>query len=148
MGKYKDAAYYYEKTFALKDTLYNEQSSKQIEEMNVRYETEKKDKDLMLKDSEIAIQLAASKQKSLQMNALLVVLFVILVFAFYIFRSYKQKKKANEIISIQKKEVEFQKEIIEQKQKEIIDSINYAKRIQQSLMPTEKYIASKLKSNK
>jgi hypothetical protein len=36
-----------------------------------------------------------------------------------------------------------QKHLVEEKQKEIIDSIRYAKRIQQSLMPTSKYMAKK-----
>jgi serine phosphatase RsbU (regulator of sigma subunit) len=40
----------------------------------------------------------------------------------------------------QKEEVVKQKEFIEEKQKEIIDSINYAKRIQQALLPGKKYI--------
>lgn len=35
-------------------------------------------------------------------------------------------------------------ELIEEKNKNITDSINYAKRIQQSLLPTEKYIQKKL----
>ncbi|MBL7888862.1 MAG: tetratricopeptide repeat protein [Bacteroidia bacterium] len=145
IGKYKDAAYYFEKTFALKDTLYNEQSSKQIEEMNIRYETEKKDKELILKDAEIAIQQSESKQKGLQMKALIVVLCMILIFVVFILRSYKQKKRANEIISQQKNEVELQKEIIEEKQKEILDSIHYAKRIQQSILPNENYISRSIK---
>jgi serine phosphatase RsbU (regulator of sigma subunit) len=38
--------------------------------------------------------------------------------------------------------------LIEEKNKNITDSINYAKRIQQSLLPTEKYIEKKLKGNK
>lgn len=37
---------------------------------------------------------------------------------------------------------------VEEKQKEILDSIRYAKRIQQSLLPTEKYIDKKLKELK
>jgi len=37
-------------------------------------------------------------------------------------------------------EVVAQKELVEEKQKEILDSIRYAKRIQQSLLPTESYI--------
>lgn len=37
-------------------------------------------------------------------------------------------------------EINEQKKIIEEKNKDIIDSINYARRIQQSLLPTEKYI--------
>jgi hypothetical protein len=38
------------------------------------------------------------------------------------------------------KEIVSQKHIIEEKQKEIIDSIRYARRIQSSLLPTERYI--------
>lgn len=41
-------------------------------------------------------------------------------------------------------EIETQHLKLEEKQKEIIDSINYAKRIQQTHMPTEKYIQSVL----
>lgn len=37
-------------------------------------------------------------------------------------------------------EVVRQKEMIEEKQKEVMDSIQYAKRIQQALLPSEKYI--------
>ena len=41
--------------------------------------------------------------------------------------------------------IEFQHKALEEKQKEIIDSITYAKRIQNSLMPTEKYIDASIK---
>lgn len=54
-------------------------------------------------------------------------------FAVFAYRNFLQKKKANvKIIR--------QKNIIEEKQKEILDSIYYARRIQRSLMPTEAYI--------
>ncbi|MFL5764219.1 MAG: tetratricopeptide repeat protein [Bacteroidia bacterium] len=41
--------------------------------------------------------------------------------------------------------IEIQKTLLEEKQKEILDSIRYAKRIQNSLMPTEKYIDKNIK---
>lgn len=41
--------------------------------------------------------------------------------------------------------IELQHQALEEKQKEIIDSITYAKRIQNSLMPTEKYIDGSIK---
>ena len=63
-----------------------------------------------------------------------------LILAFVVYRGYSNKKKSNEIITAQKQEVEFQRDVIEEKQKEIIDSIYYARRIQKSLLPTEKYI--------
>ena len=40
--------------------------------------------------------------------------------------------------------IELQHEALEEKQKEIIDSITYARRIQRSLLPTEKYIQKSL----
>jgi hypothetical protein len=39
------------------------------------------------------------------------------------------------------KQLSEQKKLIEEKQKEILDSIRYARRIQRSLLPTEKYIS-------
>jgi len=53
----------------------------------------------------------------------------------------KEKEKVEEI----NKEVIAQKILIEEKQKNIIDSINYAKRIQSALMPTKKYIEKYIK---
>ncbi len=43
-----------------------------------------------------------------------------------------------------KETIVMQKEIIEEKNKDITDSIRYAKRIQESLLPTEKYIEKTL----
>jgi hypothetical protein len=74
-----------------------------------------------------------------------VVLVVILVFFVLIYRSYKEKKRANMIITQQKQEVERQKHIVEMKQKEILDSIRYAKRIQTSLISSERSIEKNLK---
>ena len=49
------------------------------------------------------------------------------------------------IIEHQNELVKKQKELVESKNKEVMDSINYAKRIQQSILPTSKYIDSSLK---
>ena len=51
-----------------------------------------------------------------------------------------QNRRANKIISSQKKLVEDKNLIIEEKQKEIIDSINYAKRIQYSLLAHKDFL--------
>ena len=60
-----------------------------------------------------------------------------LFLAIVILRSYRQKRKANI-------EISAQKHIIEEKQKEILDSIRYAKRIQTALITNEKYIDKNL----
>jgi len=59
------------------------------------------------------------------------------------------QEKALEVLEEKVKERTFevvkQKEIIEEKNKDITDSILYARRIQQSLLPTMKYIDKNLK---
>ena len=49
------------------------------------------------------------------------------------------KTEANKIIT-------EQKHLVEEKQHEILDSIKYARKIQQSLLPTDKYIERNLKN--
>jgi type VI protein secretion system component VasK len=71
-------------------------------------------------------------------------LLMVATLAIFIWRGYRQKQKANVIITKQKQEVEEQKHLIEEKQKEILDSIQYARRIQRSLLTSEKYIARHL----
>ena len=51
--------------------------------------------------------------------------------------SYGQSKKANNMLAHKNKEIESKSLIINQKNKEIIDSINYAKRIQEAILPLD-----------
>jgi serine phosphatase RsbU (regulator of sigma subunit) len=59
--------------------------------------------------------------------------------ALIIYRNYSSIRKAHGVISLQKTEIEKQKEIVEEKQKEILDSIHYAKRIQSALLTSQNY---------
>jgi serine phosphatase RsbU (regulator of sigma subunit) len=62
---------------------------------------------------------------------------LMLVIAFISFRAFKNKQQAN-------KEITQQKHIIEEKQKEILDSINYAKRIQYTLLAHGEFLKQNL----
>ena len=90
--------------------------------------------------------MAEKKKQNLVLLLVSCVLILVFVFALFIFRSLKITRKQKTVIELKKKETEEQKRIIEEKNKDIIDSIHYAKRIQQALLPTEKYIAKKLNS--
>ena len=74
-------------------------------------------------------------------------LVLVLVLLLIAFRAYKQKRKANEIISKQKAEVESQKEEIEEQHKDITDSINYAKRIQAAILPPARIVKEYLEES-
>ncbi len=141
----KSALKYYRRSVTLRDSLFKKENSDNLNELEKKYETQKKEKELTKKSAELLVQKADNEKQQTQRNFLLVGSLLLLGFSIFILRGYQQKKKANEIIGQQKKEVEIAKTLIEEKQKEIVDSINYAKRIQKAHLPQEKYISKKLK---
>ncbi len=54
------------------------------------------------------------------------------------------RKEAEEKVQKALEQLREQHTLVEEKQKEILDSIHYARRIQRSLMPTEKYIVARM----
>jgi serine phosphatase RsbU (regulator of sigma subunit) len=53
---------------------------------------------------------------------------------------YERLRRANEKIIKQKQEIEYQKQLVEEKNKEITDSINYALRIQTAILPPARIV--------
>src|SRR5581483_3933608 len=77
------------------------------------------------------------KKQKLNRDCFIAGFCLVFLLAIFMFRSYREKHKANIIITSKTLEAEKQKDLIEEKQKEILDSIHYAKRIQNALLPTE-----------
>ncbi|HLP14131.1 MAG TPA: tetratricopeptide repeat protein [Flavobacteriales bacterium] len=69
---------------------------------------------------------------------------LLVVLLFTIYRGYRNKQKANIEISLQKQELQLQKDIVDQKNREILDSINYAKRLQDAILPSESLVKEQL----
>ncbi|MES2396568.1 MAG: tetratricopeptide repeat protein [Bacteroidota bacterium] len=141
-GDYKQAYIYHKLYSNIKDTLLNEQSSKQIAEMNTKYDSEKKDKDLIKKDAEISKQQAETEKQNLQRNAFLIGFVLVIVLSFFIYGGYHQKKSVNKLLGEKNLMIEKQKILVEEKNEKITDSINYAKRIQQAVLPSDVLIKS------
>lgn len=137
----KDALKYYKLAETLSDSLFSIQNSKNINELETKYQTKQKEKEI----SFLNIQKEEEKNKKKILYFVLVfAIFVLILIAYFLIKVNKSKK----IIQLQKYEVEKQKMLVDEKQKEILDSIKYAKRIQQAHLPTEVYITkniSKLK---
>lgn len=135
-GNYKEALGFQELYIQIKDSLHNEQSVKAIAEMGTKYETEKKELQISSLEKDNALsELEISKQKNFKYSLMgFSALFVIL--AFVLFIGFYNKKKANTQLESQKREIEIQKAIVDEKNKDITDSINYAKRIQAAILPS------------
>lgn len=120
----------------IKDSILNEESQKQIAEMGIRYDSEKKDKELLKKDVEINKQQAETENRRFQRNAFLVGFSLVLLLLLYVYKNYREKKKANNELEEKNSFIEEQKKIVEDKNEKITDSINYAQRIQQAILPS------------
>jgi len=133
-GNYASSLVNYKLHIAYRDSMNNEENTKKTVQAQMNYEFDKKEAATKL-EQEKRDTLAAAEAKKQRILLIAISGFGLLIlgFAVFAYRSFLQKKKANS-------EISRQKELIEEKQKEILDSIYYARRIQNSLMPNEKYI--------
>lgn len=117
-----------------KDSLFNEEKNKEITRHEMTYEFEKKAANLKAEqEKKEAVAEADRKRQNIFFWLMSIVAVAIAIIAMIVFRSLRVTRQQKQII-------EHQKELVEEKQLEILDSIHYAKRIQESLLPTEKYI--------
>ena len=138
-GKYAKALEHFKKYIIVRDTITNEDKVKKQTQTEMGYEFDKKEAQTK---SEQDKKDAVTK---IVIYSISVGLILVLLLAVFIFLSYRQKQKANIIITQQKAEVEKQKHLVEEHQKEIIDSINYAERIQRSFIATKELLDENLK---
>ncbi len=74
------------------------------------------------------------KQKKRMIISIGAVIMLLLVAGFFI-NSSRARKKSNEILSKKNNEIQEQKALVEEKNKDILDSITYAKRLQDAILP-------------
>ncbi len=132
LGDYQKALSYYIRASELRDSLSDEAVQKNINELEARYQSEKKEKEIELKNAQLARQEVELRQRKLVQYGLIFGIFLLLALAATIYRGYRNKQQANLILS-------EQKALIEQKNREITDSIRYAQHIQDAILPHVDY---------
>jgi serine phosphatase RsbU (regulator of sigma subunit) len=154
IGDFTKAFKYQKEMIAVKDSLFNSENSKQINDMQVKYDSEKKESENKLLQVENELSNKTLKSQQITMYFVIGGLLIAVFFGFFIFKSLKKQRQANFIISKQKNEVEAQRDLINQQkhlveehQKEILDSIHYAKRIQNTIIAHKDFIDENLENN-
>ncbi|MFN8714378.1 MAG: tetratricopeptide repeat protein [Bacteroidota bacterium] len=134
-GDYRKA-YYYQQTYdSVSNLLFNKQREEQIQNMQVRYDTE-----AIKKESQLTRErLEQRERESWYITSVaLAVLLAAVAAVFALLRTRKLNKKLdaqhNNILRINSN-LEEQRAIIAEQNRELTDSINYAQRIQQALLP-------------
>lgn len=139
---YKRAYEHYKLYSEAKDSLLNEENTKLITEMNTKYTTEKKEKEIeLLKKNEDIQKLELikrknelEKQRTVSFGAFIGFLLLMIV-AILFFSRYRLKKKANDQLQHAYHLIEEKNVTIEKSSMMIMDSIVYAKRIQDAILP-------------
>jgi len=137
-NNFEKALEYYTKYSNYKDSVFNIENNKQLLEIEGKYESEKKQQQIELQEAKLS-------QQQTRQNALIVGMVVVAFVLLLLYIRYSEKQKSNKVLSVANERLEIKNGIIEQKNKEITDSIEYAKRIQTTILPSEKYILQELK---
>ncbi len=143
---YKNAFYFYKLYKIYADSMMNINMRKEAEVKQLRFEFETKDIAIKAEHGkQMAIEQA--KQQKQRIIIWFIIAFLILVSAsgLFVLRSYLQKKRINKELETKNQLIEQQKQLVEEKQKQIVDSINYARHIQHSILADEEDIKAYLK---
>lgn len=147
----------------LKDSLYNQEKIKIATEAEKKFEAEKKQFIIERLEKEKALKEETLKRKNLQSRlqaiaiiALFAIVILTLFFAYSLKKLNKKLEQANIIIQQQNEELKTaldeiktqnellnkQKDLLQSQYKKINDSINYALRIQNALLPSKEDLQS------
>lgn len=126
LGNYKVAYDFFKQYKNTEDTIASKELAAELNTIKAQYDTEKKQKQIELLE-------AKAGQDKMVKASLMIGAVMLLVLAFLMFNRYRLKAKTNKLL-------EHQNAIISEKNKDISDSINYAKKIQEAIFPSHEDI--------
>lgn len=156
--EYAEHAYNFMKRYTLmRDSIFNAYDLKQFSDAQLAAETERSRRFFdeweitEFQKTQIADQkVQLEKAKEILSNwifYMVIVIFITFFILFWLFKLNQYKKRNNTLLSTKNLEIEAvnkklseKNKIIEESNKNITDSINYAKTIQQAILPTKKEI--------
>jgi serine phosphatase RsbU (regulator of sigma subunit)/Tfp pilus assembly protein PilF len=131
-GNYREAFDFMYKHLVAKDSTLSSETNALMNEMAAKYDTEKKEQQIAMQELEI------KDQKKTNVLFIAIAVFSVLL-VLLILIGYLSKKKANNLLEEKNVLIEHQKTLVEEKNKDITDSIHYAQRIQKAILPSAEY---------
>lgn len=130
LNDYKNAFYFHQQYNQLKDSVFNEEKLKKISDIESNYQIQKREKEIEIlrKDAQIS-SLSLSRRQMINYY-LYSGLFIFFGLFLFLYQQYKAKKKSHSLLEKQNKEISV-------RNANITSSINYAKTIQEAILPQE-----------
>ncbi len=134
---YENGIKYANKYIRLKDSIFEASNVQSLTELQTKYETDKKEREIeflqLEKKNADEKTISENKRRNVILLSVCIITLLIAGFSVILYRRFKESNKQKNII-------ELQKQMVDSKNKEIIDSINYAQTIQEALIPEEQEI--------
>jgi tetratricopeptide (TPR) repeat protein len=144
-GNGMGALMHYKQYITYRDSIVNTENRKASIQKQLQYEFEKKELATKAAQDKLDTLHAQEKQKQrIIMYAIIGLLLLVIVFAMFMYTRFRITKRQKIIIEKQKQLVDKAYDQLHEKNKEVMDSIRYAKRIQNALITPEKYISNSL----
>ncbi len=144
-GNYKAAFEHHKLFITYKDSIDNEEIQKKSLQASMQYEFDKKEIAAKAEqDKRDAINTEEKQKQRLIIYFVAGLLVLVGVFAVFMYNRFRITNHQKVIIEKQKVLVDKAYEELHEKNKEVMDSIHYAKRIQSALITSEKFIANSL----
>jgi signal transduction histidine kinase/Tfp pilus assembly protein PilF len=155
LGDYKKAIEFAGIVIATQDSIFREDKTRAIQDMSTRYETEKKQQQIELQESQLIAKDARIKQQKIFRNALIGGIAAIVLIVVVIAYAYAQKRKDNKKITEQNEKIikaneelqqvntlleEQQEELMQQKE-ELQSTLENLQKTQEQLVESEKMAA-------
>ena len=152
IGSNKKALSNFEIYIKYRDSVNNEKNKKGVIAQQFKYEYEKKaladsihhQDEIIIHQAEVKAEQEESKRQRIILYGVIVLLGLIVAFSVYLYSRFRLIRRQRNLINEQKKTVDkaysdlgAEKKKVESKNKQIITSINYAKKIQKAILPEE-----------
>ncbi len=141
-GFYEKSSKLFNEYINLSDSLNISKAKEQLTTFEAKYENTKKENEIKLLKQKEEVRSSQEDKKNILIIASGIGLLLLTVFAIFIYKKLLLTKRQNNLIRAQKRLVDDQRETLIKKNDQILDSINYAKKIQKAVMPTEELIKS------
>jgi serine phosphatase RsbU (regulator of sigma subunit)/Tfp pilus assembly protein PilF len=138
----------YQLYITMRDSINNEENQKAVAKQQAKYAYEKqKAIDDVAHEKQIALKQEEKEKQQILTYAAAAGLALVVLFLLVVFNRLKVTRQQKRVIEKQKSSVETAHQKLEEKNKEILDSINYAKRIQSAILPPMQTVNAALKDS-
>ncbi len=156
LKQYKWAYEFYVLEIRMRDSINNEETKSAAIRNQMKYEFGKKAvadsvnhaEEQKVKDAQLFEQEANLKQEATQRYTMYGGILLVTLFLIFVIHRFRVTNKQKIIIEDQKIQVDKAFEELHERNKEVMDSIRYARRIQTALLPSEKYVERYVKLSK